>query len=236
MSKSVNLLRSFFDRMDTVFFDAYGTLFDVSGVATACAAVCSRPDAFVAGWRRRQLEYSWLRSLMGRYVDFEQVSADALAATADAERVELDEEARRQFLAAWLRPAAFPDVPCALDDLSQHSRVGSRLGILSNGSPAMLATVLEHTDLSNRFRWVLSVDAVKVYKPSPAVYGLAVQASGSPRERILFVSSNAWDIAGAAAFGLRTCWLNRAGATSERLGAAPDHVISTLANIAELLG
>jgi 2-haloacid dehalogenase len=222
--------------MKAIFFDAYGTLFDVSGVATACAAVCPRPDAFVEGWRRRQLEYSWLRSLMGRYVDFEQVSADALAATAEAEGVELDEEGRRQLLAAWLRPAAFPDVSDTLVLLSQHPRVANRLGILSNGSPAMLATVLEHAGLSNRFRWVLSVDAVKVYKPSPAVYDLAVQASGSPRERILFVSSNAWDIAGAAAFGFRTCWLNRAGATPERLGETADHAISTLNSIIELLG
>jgi 2-haloacid dehalogenase len=235
MSKSVNPLRTVFDRLEAVFFDAYGTLFDVSGVATACAAVCPRPDAFVAGWRRRQLEYSWLRSLMGRYADFEQVSADALAATAEAEGVELDEEGRRQLLAAWLRPAAFPDVPDALDDLSQHPRVANRLGILSNGSPVMLATVLEHTGLSNRFRWVLSVDAVRVYKPSRAVYDLAVQASGSPRERILFVSSNAWDIAGGAAFGFRTCWLNRAGATPERLGKAPDHAISTLGDMVGLI-
>jgi 2-haloacid dehalogenase len=221
--------------LDAVFFDAYGTLFDVSGITSACVGVTSRPDAFVAGWRRRQLAYSWLRSLMGHYADFEQISADALAATAEAEDVALDEPTRQRLLAAWLRPAAFPDVLRALDALSQHPRIASRLGILSNGSPTMLSTVLDYTGLTVRFRWVLSVHAVRTYKPSPVVYDLAIQASGLPRERILFVSSNAWDIAGASAFGFRTCWLNRAGATPERLGEAPDHVISSLGEVVGLV-
>jgi 2-haloacid dehalogenase len=235
MSPSVDLLRPVFAKLDAVFFDAYGTLFDLSGVATACAAISPRPDVFVAEWRRRQLEYSWLRSLMGRYADFEQISADALAATAEAEGVGLDGPTHRRLLATWLRPSPFPDVPGALDVLSQHPQVAGRLGILSNGSPAMLATVLDHTGLTSRFRWVLSVDVVRTYKPSPAVYDLAVRASGLPRERILFVSSNAWDIAGAAAFGFHAGWLNRAGATPERLGGAPDHIISTLGEVVGLI-
>src|SRR5437016_13285525 len=106
--------------VDVVFFDAYGTLFDLSGVAVACAAVAPRPDVFVAEWRRRQLEYSWLRSLMERYADFEEVSADALDATADAEGVILDQTMRERLLAAWLRPAAFPDVDEALVQIGQH--------------------------------------------------------------------------------------------------------------------
>jgi 2-haloacid dehalogenase len=221
--------------LDAIFFDAYGTLFDLSGVATACAAISPRPDVFVAEWRRRQLEYSWLRSLMGQYADFEQISADALAATAEAEVVELDEPTRQRLLATWLRPAPFPDVPGALDALSQHPQVAGRLGILSNGSPAMLETVLDHTGLTGHFRWVLSVDSVRTYKPSPAVYDLAMRASGSPSEQILFVSSNTWDIAGAAAFGFPTCWLNRAGATPERLGEVPDYVITTLEDVVGLI-
>jgi 2-haloacid dehalogenase len=220
---------------DAIFFDAYGTLFDVSGVAAACAEVTPQPNVFVAEWRRRQLEYSWLRSLMGHYANFEQISADALLATAAAEKVALDEQMRQRLLAAWLRPAAFLDVPRAFAALVDNPRVGARLGILSNGSPAMLATVLDHTGLTERFRWVLSVDAVQTYKPSPAVYKLAVQASGAPREEILFVSSNFWDVVGASAFGFRTCWVNRSGTAPEQLGQSPNDVVATLDEVVALV-
>lgn len=221
--------------VDTVFFDAYGTLFDLSGVAIACAAVAPRPDSFVAEWRRRQLEYSWLRSLMGRYADFDQVSADALDATAEAEGVILEPSTRERLLAAWLRPAAFPDVDDALVQIGRHPSVAGRLGILSNGSPAMLATVLQHTGLNDRFQWVLSVDAVRTYKPAPAVYALAVRASGAPAARILFVSSNAWDVAGATAFGFPSCWVNRFGASPERLGETATYQVKSLGDILRLI-
>jgi 2-haloacid dehalogenase len=221
--------------VEAIFFDAYGTLFDLSGVANACAAVAPRPDTFVLEWRRRQLEYSWLRSLMGHYADFEHISAEALAATAMSEGVQLDLAASERLLAAWLRPPAFPDATRALDALARHLPLGHRLGILSNGSPRMLATVLAHTGLADRFAWVLSVDAVKVYKPAPTVYALATHASGIEAERILFVSSNDWDIAGAAAFGFRTCWVNRLGRSPETLGFSPSHVVRSLEEIVGLV-
>lgn len=216
--------------IEAILFDAYGTLFDVGGVQAACATVAPDPDNFVAGWRRRQLEYSWLRTLMQRYVDFEQVSADALDATSDAERVDLTPADRQRLLAAWLRPAPFPDVPAALNALDSWP-----LGILSNGSPSMLKTVLEQAGLVHPFRWVLSVDAVGVYKPSPAAYELGVQSTGVPRERILFVSSNSWDIAGAAAFGFVTCWVNRSNASPERLGQPARLVVPSLDRILSIL-
>jgi 2-haloacid dehalogenase len=161
------------------------------------------------------------------------VSTDALAAT--AEGVVLEDSTRRRLLASWLRPAAFSDVQATLDVLARHPHVGGRLGILSNGSPRMIATVLEHTGLAHRFAWVLSVDSVGIFKPAPKVYDLAVQASGVRPERILFVSSNDWDIAGATAIGFRTCWVNRIGASPERLGQGPSQVVSTLDEIVALV-
>jgi 2-haloacid dehalogenase len=217
--------------ISAVFFDAYGTLFDVSGVAEVCASIVPRPETFVTGWRRRQLEYSWLRTLMNRYADFERVSADALDATAAFEGVVLDDRARSTLLEAWMRPSAFPDVATSLAALANHPRIGRRLGILSNGSPPMLATVLRHTGLADRFTWVLSVDEVHAYKPSPAVYALAVRASGASPEQILFVSSNGWDVAGATAFGFRACWVHRGNAAPEHLGETPRHVVPSLDDI-----
>jgi 2-haloacid dehalogenase len=213
-----------------ILFDAYGTLFDVEGVTAACAGLVADPGAFVAAWRRRQLEYSWLRTLLGRYVDFEQISAEALEATAAAFRQSLSADAREVLLAAWLRPTPFPEVPAALAALTDY-----RLGILSNGSPAMLRTVLEATSLADRFAWVLSVDAVRAYKPSPAAYALGVQATGLPADQILFVSSNYWDAVGAATFGYRACWVRRNTASAERLGREPDRSVSTLSDLPALL-
>lgn len=209
--------------IDAILFDAYGTLFDIQGVRAEVAAVAPRPEEFVSGWRRRQLEYSWLRTLMERYVDFAQISADAMDATAAGEGIAIDPAVRTRLLAAWLRPAPYPEVPAALAALEAWP-----LGILSNGSPSMLATVLDHTQLTDRFTWVLSVDGVRAYKPAPRAYELGVQATGLPRERILFVSSNAWDVAGAAAFGFVTCWVNRSGAAPEALDQVPDLTVPRL--------
>ena len=216
--------------IEAILFDAYGTLFDVQGVQTAVAEVVPRPEEFVADWRRRQLEYSWLRTLMNQYADFAQVSLDALEATAEASDLDLTPALRTRLLEAWLRPSPFPDVPAGLAALSAWP-----LGILSNGSPTMLRTVLEHTGLTDRFTWVLSVDAVRAFKPAPVAYELGARATGIPREWILFVSSNAWDVAGAASFGFATCWINRTGAPLEHLGQQPGLVVQELGEIAELL-
>ena len=133
--------------IDTILFDAYGTLFDIQGVRAAVAAIAPRPEDFVSAWRRRQLEYSWLRTLMERYVDFAQISADALDATAAGEGIALDPTVRTSLLATWLRPAPYPEVPAALAAL-----ITWPLGILSNGSPAMLATVLDTHRIGQSFR------------------------------------------------------------------------------------
>ena len=182
-------------------------------------------------WRQKQLEYTWLRTLMGRYEDFWAVTEAALRFALQRLGIAAGDEAVRRLMEAYLSLASFPDVPGALSAMA-----GAPLGILSNGSPRMLEAAVRSTGLGSTFRHVLSVDAVKAYKPSPAVYELATRAFGLPAGDILFVSSNAWDVAGAKAFGYRTCWCNRLGAPMERLGSSPDLEVSRLDEILTKLG
>jgi 2-haloacid dehalogenase len=214
-----------------VAFDLYGTLLDPASVRGACAEVSFEPDAMAALWRQKQIEYSWLRALMGRYEDFAAVTEAALDHVAERMDLALDAPARARLLDAWLDLAPFPEVAGALDALAPRP-----LAVLSNGAPAMLEAALAAAGLRERFAHVLSVDAVRTYKPAPAVYALAEEAFALPRERLLFVSANPWDAAGAAAFGLPTARLNRAGVPGERLGAEPALVVRDLAELARTLG
>lgn len=214
--------------IEAIVFDAYGTLFNVASVERACAGIAHDPAAFVALWRAKQLEYSWLRSLMGRYADFAAVTAEALDHTLAHFLTHPDDAIVRDLLAAWRTLEPFPDVPGALDRLRARP-----LAILSNGSPAMLAGVLAHSGLAGRFAHVLSVDAVRAYKPDPRAYALAPAALRLPAERILFVSANGWDAAGAKACGFTVAWCNRAGGARELHGPAPDLEVRSLDRLAD---
>jgi 2-haloacid dehalogenase len=212
-------------------FDAYGTLFDVHSVIEAGRAVTSDPQALSALWRQKQLEYTWLRSLMGRYEDFWAVTEAALRFSLERLGIVAEEAAIRRLMDAYLSLATFPEVEPALAAMA-----GAPLGILSNGSPSMLAAAVRSSGLDGRFAHVLSVDAVRTYKPSRAVYQLGTRAFALPAEDILFVSSNGWDVAGAKAFGYRTCWCNRLGAPTEQLGVKPDLEVTRLDEILPALG
>jgi 2-haloacid dehalogenase len=208
-------------------FDLFGTLVDVASVEAACADEVPDPRAFVALWRQKQLEYSWLRALMGRYEDFWAVSAQALDYSIERLAVDAGEPARRRWLSAWLALRPYPEVADALARLRPRP-----LAVLSNGTPHMLQEVLRSAGLRDHFTHVISVDEVRTYKPAPEVYALAERHLGLPRQRLLFVSANAWDVAGARAFGLPVAWVNRAGAPPERLGDGPDFIASDLAAVA----
>jgi 2-haloacid dehalogenase len=210
--------------VDAVVFDLYGTLLEVASVGRAAAEVTSEPDALVDLWRQKQLEYSWLRSVMGRYQDFWTITGDALDYSLERLGVTLDDERRARLLDAWLDVRVYPEVPAALAALAPR-----RLAVLSNGNPEMLAAGLTAAGLRDRFEAVLSVHDVGVFKPHPSVYELAGKALALPAERILFVSSNAWDVSGARSFGLPVAWVNRTGAPPERLGAPPDLVVADVA-------
>ena len=204
-------------------FDAYGTLFDVHTVVEAGREITSDPVALSQLWRQKQLEYTWLRSLMGRYEDFWVVTNDALRYAIGRLGLSATDAQRERLMAAYRSLACFPDVPAALQRLAGRRRV-----ILSNGTPDMLAAAVTSSGLAASFDHVLSVDAVKTFKPSPRVYALAPESLGIPPAELLFVSSNAWDVAGAKAYGYRVAWCNRARTPDEELGVRADLVISSL--------
>ncbi len=219
-------------RPAALVFDAYGTLFDVHAVVAVadelwpgCGGELSR------AWRAKQLEYTWLRALMDRYEDFAAVTEAALRHACAGLKLDLAPAHVDRLMDAYRRLAPFSDVPGTLERLQAF-----RLAILSNGAPAMLEPVVRNAGLEGRIRDVLSVDAVKTYKPSPRVYQLAVDRLGLPASAIGFVSSNGWDAAGAKAFGFTVFWVNRAGAPMEELGVWPDHVIGSLAELPALVG
>ncbi len=209
-------------------FDAYGTLFDVHSVRSACEELFPQRGAEVSQqWRTKQLEYTWLLTLMARYRDFWQITESALAAACNHLHLQCSAETRSRLMGEYLRLAPFPEVPGALRHL--HSR---RLLILSNGTPQMLDAVIDHCGLKEFFSRVISVDAVRIYKPSPPVYQLALDAAEAPKKRIGFVSSNYWDIAGAKSFGFETFWINRQALPEDELGFRPDHALKDLAELA----
>ena len=204
-------------------FDAYGTLFDVHAVVEAGRAITADPVALSALWRQKQLEYTWLRSLMQRYEDFWAVTESALRYAVRRLGLTASETDLRMLMDAYLSLACFPEVRDALERLA-----GRQCAILSNGSPRMLAAVVRAAGLDGRFARVISVDEVKVYKPSPVVYALGPKHLGIPAGELLFVSSNAWDVAGAKSSGYQVAWCNRLGAPREELAATADHEITGL--------
>jgi len=201
--------------VEAVFFDLYGTLVDLAGLEAACeAAVPGRGAELAVRWRARQLEATWLRTCMGRWADFEQVTAEALDVT--AEELALDADGLTARLAgAWHRLQPRAGVPVLLERLA-----AARLptGVLSNGSSAMLRATLDGAALTDRFAHLLSADAARAFKPARAVYRLATDATDLPPGRIGFVTANGWDAAGAAAFGFLVAWLQQPGGSLPAVG------------------
>lgn len=218
---------------DACVFDAYGTLLDVASAAAKCSDVLGADAARLGQiWRAKQLEYSWLRSLMGEHADFWQLTGDALDFA--LETVAIDDAALRQRLMdLYFTLDAFPEVPTVLEHLRDG---GIKTAILSNGSPDMLHGAIEHAGVGHLLDAVYSVEDVGIFKPHPSVYQMAVDGLGLPPENIRFMSSNAWDVAGASHFGFRVVWVNRYGQAPERLPGSPDHVISDLNGLPPLLG
>ena len=204
-------------------FDAYGTLFDVRSVMEAGREITSDPAALSTLWRQKQLEYTWLRSLMGRYEDFWAVTEAALRYAIRRLALSATSTQIDRLMAAYLTLACFPEVKAALARLAPRP-----CAVLSNGAPAMLKAAVDSSGLGPWLPQVLSVDAVRVFKPAPAVYALGPAALRLPADQMLFVSSNAWDVAGAKAFGYRVAWCNRANLPEEELGFSADLVVTRL--------
>ena len=220
----------------TCIFDAYGTLFDVSAAARAAAAEPGREDfaahwpRIAADWRTKQLEYSWLRAVAGRHVDFWQVTQDGLDWALEAAGL-AEDGLRERLLALYWELGAYPEVPAMLTALKAR---GLATGILSNGSPAMLEGAVRSAGIGDMLDAVLSVEDVGVFKPHDRVYDMVGARFGCARDEVLFVSSNGWDAGAAAGYGFRTVWVNRAGAPVDRLWGRPDAVLADLATIPEV--
>lgn len=214
-------------------FDAYGTLSDFnSAVARHRGAIGPRADALSEMWRSKQIQYTWLRNSMGTHAPFWQVTGEALDHCLAAQGV-ADPAVREKLMGAYRALDPFPEVPAMLACLK---RGGRRAAILSNGNPEMLAAMIAASGLADAFEAVLSVEEVGVFKPDARVYGLVEARCGVRPDRVCFLSSNCWDAHGAAHFGFRTLWVNRAGAPEDNLPGALVSEIRDLAVLPELIG
>jgi 2-haloacid dehalogenase len=238
-----------------VVFDAYGTLYDVQSVADVTEeAFPGYGDIITQVWRIKQLEYSWLRSLMRRYQDFAQVTQDSLAYTLRSLGLEHDRDTFDRIMQKYLNLDLYPDALAALALLG-----GRKLAILSNGSPAMLNALVKNTGLDRLLDATISVDAKKIFKPAPDAYTLIEEQLGVAPRDVLFISSNPWDACGAKAFGLNVAWIERVTPEAmallcvetetvapltmfkalrtqmDELGVVPDHRIRSLQEIPKVV-
>lgn len=212
-------------------FDAYGTLFDVhAAVARYRDAAGTEADRFSEIWRLKQLEYAWMLSAAGHYVDFWTLTERALD-HAFARCPSVDRKLRPALLDCYFKLDAFPDARAALAALKAK---GVRTAILSNGSPKMLSAAVENAKLGGELDAVLSVDAIRLYKPAARVYAMVTDAFAVKPADVAFVSSNRWDVMGATAFGFRCVWVNRANLPDEYPEFAPVQVVRDLASLATL--
>ncbi len=213
-------------------FDAYGTLFDVSSIRERCEHFFPGKGAEIAEiWRVKQLEYSWLGSLMARYRSFWEITAAGLRYACRSLGLDLTEEIQVDLMENYHHLKTYPEVTPALDMLAARFP----LAILSNGTQDMLRHVTRNNSLERYFKDIYSVEDLAIFKPAPRVYNLAVEALDIPAKEIGFVSSNAWDAAGAKSFGLHVFWINRFDRTEEELGFPPDHTIRSLDQIVSLM-
>ena len=213
-------------------FDAYGTLLDFnSAVAQEQGKLGDKAQTLSETWRRKQLEYTWLRSLMRRHADFWRVTSEALDYSLEALGL-ADPALRARLLDAYRSLAPYPEVPAMLAALRS---LGMPTAILSNGAPEMLEAGVESAGIRQSLDAVLSVESVGVFKPAPEVYQLATAHFGIAANDVLFMSSNAWDVHGAASFGFRCIWVNRGGAPVERLPEEPMSTLETLEPLPALL-
>lgn len=212
-------------------FDAYGTLFDVNSAAAQLKSELGDQWQSLADvWRTKQLQYTWLRSLTGRHIDFWHVTGDALDFALAS--VKLGAALRERLMELYLRLDAYPEVESTLTRLKAG---GLRCAILSNGSPEMLEAAVTSAAIQNLLELVLSIEEVGIYKPHPSVYRLAVDRLGVAPHEICFVSSNAWDAYSAKAFGLRVIWCNRFRQPPEYIPETPDGQIGTLADLPDIV-
>ena len=223
-----------FSNIQGLAFDAYGTLFDVFSVTALCDRLFpGNGNALAQLWRAKQLQYSMLRSLMGRYKDFWQLTDDGLVYASKSLKLDLTADKRKQLVDAYLHLTAFSDVKPGLEALK---KAGLRLAVLSNGEPKMLSAVAKSAGVDTLLDAIISVDEIKAFKPDPRVYKLASTHLKLDTAALGFVSANNWDVNGAGSAGLKTFWVQRTpGEPPEELGFSANRVVKAITDLHGLL-
>ena len=213
-------------------FDAYGTLFDINSVTKQyCNKLGDISEPFSNLWRSKQLEYSWLRSLMNRYENFWCVTEESLDYALDYFNIK-NEFFKINLLKAYENINCYEEVPTTLSKLKER---GLSTAILSNASPSMLHMAIKNSKIDFHIDSCFSVDNLKIYKPHPTVYNLVLEKYDLNKNEILFVSSNSWDVAGAKSFGFNVCWINRFNNKKEVLPFKSDIELKSLIDLSTIL-
>src|SRR5437899_1005770 len=223
-----------FKAVKALAFDAYGTLFDVFSVTALCEQLYpGKGNQMAQIWRAKQLQYSLMRSLMGRHRDFWGLTEDGLLWATKNLQLDLTADKKKQLMEAYLSLAAFPDVKAGLEALKTQ---GVKLAILSNGEPKMLEAAAKSAGIRDLLDEIISVEEVKIFKVSPRVYNLAPERMKVSNPELGFVSANNWDAVAAASTGLRTFWIQRSTAeVPEELGFQVDTIVKAITDLAPLL-
>ena len=214
-----------------IIFDAYGTLFDVNSAAEKCKSkIGDKWENFANYWRKTQLEYTWLRSLMGRHKDFWQITEDSLDKSMKTFKIDIG--MKKELLDLYKILSPYPEVKKTLEKLKEKKY---KLAILSNGTPALLNELVKSNDLQNLFDDIFSIEEVKIYKPSSKVYDIPIKKYNIKKEEAAFLSANTWDVSGGGNYGFSSVWVNRNNNIFDNLDYKPKNEISGLNQLIDIL-
>ena len=214
-----------------IIFDAYGTLFDVNSAAEKCKSkIGDKWESFANYWRKTQLEYTWLRSLMGRHKDFWQITEDSLDKSMQA--FNINKAMKNELLDLYKILSPYPEVKETLEKLKEKRY---KLAILSNGTPALLNELVKSNGLQNLFDDIFSIEEVKIYKPSSKVYDMPVKKYSIKNEEVAFLSANTWDVSGGGNYGFTSIWVNRNKNIFDNLDYKPRNEINNLKQLLDLV-
>ena len=214
-----------------IIFDAYGTLFDVNSAAEKCKSkIGDKWENFANYWRKTQLEYTWLRSLMDRHKDFWQITEDSLDKSMKTFKIDI--EMKNELLNLYKVLSPYPEVKETLEKLKEKKY---KLAILSNGTPDLLNELVKSNDLQDLFNDIFSVEEVKIYKPSSKVYEMPIKKYNIKNEEVAFLSANTWDVSGGGNYGFTSVWVNRNNNIFDNLDYKPKNQITGLNQLLDIL-
>ncbi len=214
-----------------IIFDAYGTLFDVNSAVEKCKnKIGDKWEGFANFWRTTQLEYTWLRSLMGRHKDFWKVTEDSLEKSMKV--YEIDSLMKNELLDLYKTLSPFSEVPSILKKLKEKN---FKLAILSNGTPSLLNELVQSNNLDNLFDDLFSIEEVGIYKPDSKVYDMPINKYKIQKDEVTFLSANTWDVSGGGNYGYNCIWVNRNNSIFDKLDYLPKHQINQLGELLDII-